>query len=330
MLRTGSGSPSFAVSSALLTCRTFGLEPDLVIATDGGYFSRLHLYPLETAPAALAMPLTTLPSASLLGKLGCLILTQGNFPEPELARLLGGGLALPGHGTVSGTALHLASRLGSGPIAVAGMDLANFGDLSHARPHGFDTLTRDCQSRLLPLEGLVHSREAPGAALSLPERPWRSSRSLAIYASALSSEAALPQFAGRLWRAVPSPVRLEGYRLLDAASIGSFLSPAPDREKKTRPFLEESKIEPREVRREGLGAGFEGWRVLAGEATSEFLAGRLPSDERAKELLRSIDLPWWAAACRATGAGQGVRDAAEALRREALGFIDMLEERLLC
>jgi hypothetical protein len=322
----------FAVSSALAACRGAGFEPDFVVASDGSYWSRLHLYPLGTRGANLAMPLTAAPLPSVGTALPFLALVQGNFPEPELAPLVGGGLPLPGHGTVSGTALHLAARLSSGPIIVAGMDLASRDIVSHARPHGFDTVTREFQSRLGPLEGLVRDREAPLSPLALPERPWRTSRSLSVYAAALAQEARLPPFAGRLWRIAPSPVALPGYAILEPSrgAVEAFFGRLPGGEGTEQGLsLRQGGALPLPDRKEALLACIEGWKGLASEAASGLAAGVLPRSGRAAEFLKAVDLPWWAAACRAVVSGRDAGPAARELESLARGFADELEERLL-
>jgi len=146
-----------AVSSALAACCFAGLEPDLVVSTDGGYWSRLHLYPFSRERASpmregppLATPLTALPSASLYKSVKLLLLDQGSFAESELMPSLGPSLRLPPHGTVSGSALQLAARLTDGPIIAAGLDLAVYGDREHARPNGFDPLLLQARSNRRP------------------------------------------------------------------------------------------------------------------------------------------------------------------------------------
>lgn len=322
----------FAVSSALAACLAAGLVPDLVVASDGGYWSGLHLYPLAAGGSPLAMHLTAAPPPGSGTVPPTLVLVQGNFPEPELAPIVGGGLALPGHGTVSGTALHLAARLSEGPLVVAGMDLASRDIVSHARPHGFDAVTREAQSRLGPLEGLVRDREAPLSPMILPEKPWRTSRSLTIYAAALAQEARRPPFAGRLWRVAPSPVALAGYAPLEAESgaLGAFFAGLRGRSRGvTGLCLRERAASPLAERKEALLRCIEGWKALASEASASLAAGGLPRSERAAEFLKAVDLPWWSAACRAVVSGGDAGPAARELEAQAHAFADGLKERLL-
>ena len=211
---------TIAVSSALAACRCAGIEPDIVVATDGGFWSRLHLYPLAAKPIPVASPLTALPSSAIYRGLGMILLDQGSFAESELLPFLCPSMAIPPHGTVSGTAIQLAARLTDGPIIVAGLDLASFGELDHARPHGFDAVLEAVVSRISPLESLTWSRSIETAPLPLLEPPWRSSRSLLSYASALAMD--LKPLAKRIFRMGPSPIPLPGFAVIELSDLGSL------------------------------------------------------------------------------------------------------------
>jgi hypothetical protein len=312
-----------AVSSALSACRFAGFEPDIVVATDGGYWSRLHLYPLATRPLPLAAPLTALPSSSLYRGAGLVLLDQGSFAETELLPYLGPSLAVPPHGTVSGSALYLAGRISRGPIFAAGLDLASFGGIDHARPHGFDAFLSSKPSRLDPLEGGAWERDVESSPIALPEKPWRSSRSLSAYASALSLDSSL--FAGRLFRVGPSPVRLRGFEEIDYERVEAMAGDGGSGTADLR--LEASTLPDRDDRLSILSSRIASWRGLAGDAAAGMSRGRLPPDRLVAELLRSIDLVDYAAARRAILAGGEPGAAARALASRCEGFLSGLEGR---
>lgn len=314
-----------AVSSSLASLEAAGLEPDLVVASDGGFWSRYHLYPLATRKACLASPLSSLPSACLASCLQVLPLVQEGFPELELAALLGAGLALPSHGTVSGTAIHLAAALGTGPIIVVGLDLAVLDCLAHARPHGFDALLSGSEGRLRPMEGILLNRERPSAPERLGEGPWRTSRSLALYARALSAEAQRPPLAGRLWRLNPSPLALEGFRDLDLAGLDALVGACSP----PGPFLTLLSLPARPVREELLRDCLESWKARAEEAARGLVQGKKPDSPRDREMLKAIDLPDWAAACRALDEGRDASASAQALGLACEKFLNNLGRRLL-
>jgi hypothetical protein len=313
---------TIAVSSALSACRHSGIEPDLVVSTDGGFWSRHHLYPLAGKSAVLASPITALPSASLYGGISLMLIDQGSFVESELLPRLGPGLALPSHGTVSGTALYLASRISDGPIIAAGLDLASFGDLAHARPHGFDAVLEARTGRLSPLEGVLSSRgdESSSEPLSIP--PWLSSRAMNAYASALSLDSRF--LSGRLFRLFPSPQTLSGFEPISEESLEDllpFASPSDE-----DPFIE-LELAPIPERPAILSDRISAWRDAARGAARDMGDGRMPESELVAELLRSIDIVDYAAARRAALARENPAPAAADLASRCDSFLAKLERR---
>lgn len=333
-----------AVSSALAACRAASLEPDLVISTDGGFWSRFHLYPLvfssremEKTDSALvlASPLTAAPSGSVFGRARLLALDQGSFAEAELLPALyasgGEALKLPPHGTVSGSALQLASRLSSGALVVAGLDLASYGEAEHARPHGFDSFLGSGVSRLECLETRLYARRSGASTIELPQRPWRSSRALLAYASALEEDSR--SFVGRLFRIGPDVVPLAGFRALDAKGFRTMVEVySPSLRTRPENLFEATSIASTSDRERHLLERIRAWKKLAEEAAAGMAEGRLPGPDSAggalvPELLRSIDIVDYAASRRACLGGGDPRPSAEDLSRSAELFLDGLERR---
>jgi len=314
----------FAVSSALAACRARGFEPDLVVATDGGPWSRHHLYPLAERRIPLAAPLSGLPSASLFRDLPLLLLNQGFFPENELTAALAASISLGGEATVSGTSLRLASLATEGPIVAAGLDLASFDIVSHASPNGFDALIRSGEGRQRPVETAIFARERPAAPDLLACGPWRSSRTLALYASSLASEASGNR--GRLFRLCPSPLALKGFQPLAKGEIGALFQIGIAR---PEPLFDPLPLIGEEARRGLLAQALEGWREEALRASVALASGELPASGKARELFRSIDLPDWAAARRAVLKGESPEPVRSRLEKATLDFIDELGRRLL-
>jgi hypothetical protein len=309
-----------AVSSALAACRYAGLEPDLVVSTDGGYWSRLHLFPLAARALPLASPLTALPSAAIYRDSGLLLLDQRTFAESQLLPELCPALPIAPHGTVSGTAIRLAARLSEGALIVAGLDLASRGDLDHARPHGFDAVAAKSVSRTAPLEASIWERNL--ASIPLPQTPWKSSRSLAAYAGALSLDSS--PLAGRLFRLGASPVPLRGFCEIGLEKLGGLLSRSaapPILRLRDLPLPKPRSREPILARK------LASWRELAGRATEELGKGSLPSSQLVAELLRSIDIVDYAAARRAVLSGGDPRSGARDLAIRCDDFLSNLQRR---
>ena len=313
-----------AVSSAWAACRHAGIEPDLVVSTDGGYWSRQHLYPLAQGRAVLAAPLTALPSASLSSMATYLLLDQGSFAESELLPFLGPGLIVAPHGTVSGTALQLAAGLTIGPIIAVGLDLASYGDLSHARPHGFEAVLGGTASRMHPLECALWSRGLEPSSEPLVDKPWRSSRSLDAYASALTLDARA--LSGRLYRFAPSPQSLPGFEALHEATLGRLMDSAyPCGEL----VFDETSLPPLRQRESFLAERLASWRISATESAIGMGTGSLPGSSLVAELLRSIDIVDYAASRRAILAGGNPAPAAEELGRRCDSFLSGLQRRFV-
>jgi hypothetical protein len=310
------------VSSALSACRASGLEPDLVLSTDGGYWSRHHLYNLAVRPLPLAAPLTALPSASIYGHASILLLDQSSFVERELLPVMGPSLTVPPHGTVSGTAIHVALRMSDGPIIVAGLDLASYGDLEHARPHAFDAFLSASVSRLAPLEGSAWWRSSESSPLVLEEKPWRSSRSLMAYASALALDAR--PYTGRLFRLGPSPLPIQGLLPIDYHGIEELCGDTP---RWSEPLFIEEGLPDRGWRESFLSDRLAAWKSLASGAAGDMIEGRLPDKPLVAELLRSIDIVDYAAARRAILAGGEPLSAARDMERSCDSFLSGLQRR---
>ena len=331
-----------AVSSALAACRAVFFEPDLIVSTDGGFWSRLHLSPLVSCDSArdravLAAPLTALPSACVYSQTKLFPLDQGSFVEEELLPALftkgGPALKIPPHGTVSGSALQLAARLSSGNLVVAGLDLASCGEAEHARPHGFDAFLRGDVSRIASLETKLYARSRTASTIELPQRPWRSSRALMAYASALEEDGR--DFVGRLFRMGPEPVPLAGFRLLGAELFRAMAEESSraigSRKEK---LFDEVCIAPRPSREGYLADRIRSWKELTADAAANMAKGHLPDSfsERGSlvsELLRSIDIVDYAASRRACLAQGDPCPSAEDLSREAALFLDELERRFV-
>jgi hypothetical protein len=314
---------TIAVSSALAACRCAGIEPDIVVATDAGYWSRLHLYPLAAKPLPLASPLTALPSSAIYRSSGLVLLDQGSFAESELLPDLCPAMAIPPHGTVSGTAIQLAARLTEGSIIVAGLDLASFGELDHARPHGFDAVLGAAVSRLSTFESLTWARSVETTPLPLLERPWRSSRSLSAYASALALD--MKPLEERIYRLCPSPIPLPGFADTCPSDLESFAKVGESDPCALR--LREIPLPSRGDRKAHLGLRLASWRELAATASKDLETGKLPSNPLVAEFLRSIEIVDYAAARRAILSGEDPRSAARDLALSCDLYLSALERR---
>jgi hypothetical protein len=283
----------------------------------------------------LAAPLTALPSASVYSRTKLLALDQGSFAEAELLPALysdgGAALKIPPHGTVSGSALQVASRLSRGSLVVAGLDLASYGEAEHAKPHGFDAFLGSDVSRIASLETKLYARRSAASPIELQQKPWRSSRALLAYASALEEDAR--SFAGRLFRIGPEIVRLAGFRAIGEQDFCTMAErPSSTIGSNEESLFDEARIASYSVRERHLADRISAWKELASKAAASMAEGRLPGSDSeggalVSELLRSIDIVDYAAARRACLSLGDPRKSAEDLARRVGLFLDDLERR---
>ena len=306
-----------AVSSAVGAVLARGIVPDLVVNTDPGWWSFPHLASLAGTAIPLAMPLS---ARQPWHDSPVLVLDQGLAFESELAGKLGPALSLPSHGTVTGSALSLAARMGSGAIVAAGFDFAVTAAETHARPHAFDPYILRDEDRLAPGEGLRWARLASAHPERIGESGWRTSRSLGIYASAIVSDA--QGLGERLLRLCPSPVDIPGARILDRKGLQALVSKVG----RKAPPLPLVPLPAPDSRTELLPAILAAWRRKARESLAlgiEATQGNPPM----ADLFRCIDLPDWAALRRAGRRGLWLPESAARLLGEVEAFLGALDER---
>lgn len=162
-----------ALSSALSPLLAVGIEPDLCISTDGGYWAKKHIVP---CPVPLALPAEAALPAALFEK-NIIPLTYADGPEAELLNIC----KIPRmpafrNGTVSGTALELALSITTGPVFACGLDLASTIGFQHCQPNCLETAaaTKDC--RLAPKETRLYPPQLPSQSLQIYAQ-WFASQS---------------------------------------------------------------------------------------------------------------------------------------------------------
>ncbi|TVQ37177.1 MAG: DUF115 domain-containing protein [Spirochaetaceae bacterium] len=312
----GAGVALWALSSAVPILLQAGCPPDLVIATDAGYFAAEHLRALATHPhIPIAAPLSA-RTALLLRRNQTLVINQGSWYERDLLQRIGlPSVQLPPHGTVAGTAWYLAAALGAGEVIFAGLDLCLRDIHSHPRGHAFEPLLRGNARRLRPYHHILFERNFVPSRPVHPTATVRISRPLSTYAAWFRSAAASgPVKAARLR---PSEVDLglpECHRLprrVTAAVVRPAAgSPAP--------------IE----RRMAVSRCVDQWRRQA-EALADALAvapgKRDRAQTRAAEIARSVDTAGYLRALRERRSGGCRGDAGEQLEQQLARFFDRLQ-----
>ncbi len=139
-----------AVSSALEALLARGLYPDLLVASDGGYWARPLLEGLQNQNIPFFYQLGAAIPSFLDGK--TLIACSNGKPWQDFL-LNARGLKAPvffERGTVSAFALDIALSFAPKRIYLMGLDLEVGKIKTHARPHAFERLIARQENRLYP------------------------------------------------------------------------------------------------------------------------------------------------------------------------------------
>jgi hypothetical protein len=208
----------WVTGSALDAVLNRGLEPDLVISTDAAFYASEYLrarivdgehgYPI-------AAPLTASRGIGDSSSLWPL-----SYDDPLELMIYGhlsmGPTSVPAHGTVAGTAIHLAVGIQRWPVVVAGMDFAWHGSQSHARPHVSEIYRDLAGSRLTPPLTEAYRQSLEMIVLA---DGWRTNGPLQVYARWF--DRVMGGSTQRLHRLCPSPTA-SAIPVIDAATLSGL------------------------------------------------------------------------------------------------------------
>ena len=204
-----------ALPSSLSALLEKGLTPDLLVITDPGYYSAVHLAPVGQRKLRTAMPYTAVREASRYAS-EIVLLNQGTFLENAVLTRSGiPHLRIDQIGTVAGTALFLAGVIGKA-VVLAGLDLSHRDIQTHVRPHAFDPLVECSGKRTLPVQTIKYLR---GFENRLRSDAGAEIGPFKTYSGWLNS-AALPDIP--LYRLYPTAVPVDGMAPIDAEAFSSL------------------------------------------------------------------------------------------------------------
>ncbi len=169
------------LSSALNALTNTNIIPDAVLSTDGGWWATQHLKPLITDTRLQNVPLwvtseSAVP-AELLAKHPIQYISYGDPFELWLLSAIEGRTStfypLSGlrNGTVSGTALSLASALTTDMVYFCGLDLKSARGHQHTQPNCLEVQDSCTDCRTLPTETRITPKTFSSGSLSL-YRNW--------------------------------------------------------------------------------------------------------------------------------------------------------------
>ncbi len=153
-----------ALPSSLSTLQYHGLQPDLTVMSDGGYYAGRHLEFLSSS-LPVAMPLI----AARDKHHPHFIFSFDSYFEKRLLADIN-IFSLPWNGTVAANAIMLAMAITEERIILAGQDFCAQGVHLHAFPHSFAEIYQGQSQKLQPLLDLYQ------------KSVWNSRHSLSIYA----------------------------------------------------------------------------------------------------------------------------------------------------
>lgn len=206
-----------AVSSALSCLEFNNCEPDICIATDGGYWALDHFrkisnkipvcFPLEAAIPSFVLKTNPLILLNYGSALESLLFSRLHIQSEKAER----------NGTVAGTAAIYALSHSSSSVFASGLDLCPSLDFPHARPHSSESITFST-SRINALSGILYERNLSSLSFSI-YRNWFSTQN--------------EHFKNRFFRIKPVPSLLPNITDIDKKDIQRFIHISSD---KSLPF----------------------------------------------------------------------------------------------
>ncbi len=198
-----------AVSSALSCLCANLIDPDICLATDGGYWA-LDLFRSIKSSIPVGLPLEAALPSTVLEANPLMILSYGSETEKALLSIAGiEATRAFRNGSVSGTAAQFALSHTDKAVYAAGLDLNTGTAFTHARPHVLDTFLDIETSRYQPLSYLLYIR-------------GQSNGSLDMYAAWFSSRAS--SFKNRFFRLLPAQKKIPGIECAHLSDVRTDIS----------------------------------------------------------------------------------------------------------
>jgi hypothetical protein len=180
------------LSSAIEALIRAGIQPDIAMTTDGGYWAKEHLSILcQNSDISLACSAESAVPAAVLAKNPIIPLAySGGFDALILHECGIPAMKAERNGTVAGTAACFALSITAGDVFFCGLDLAAGIGFHHTNPNRLDMRSRPADFRLKPMSHRLATASFSSGALAV-YRSWFASRS--------------PVFTGRVYRISAEP-----------------------------------------------------------------------------------------------------------------------------
>ena len=237
------------------------LEPDLIIASDPGFWALQHQrYYTENVPIAMPLSSSTPPPNTRV-----LLLNQGTAVESELiSSREWPSIPVPSMGTVAATAVEVWRCLSEGPLILTGLDLCWFDLRSHSRPHAFDGWIASRSYRLHPFNDIYWKRTEALSPVRLGK--FRVESTLETYADWFRSE--LPK--NRVFRFAPKkfpsiPVKLPGITEVGPEIFAKYVKTWTQGDKFDTVITQKNKNQPRFL----ILRVIDRWKQLVNQESSD-------------------------------------------------------------
>lgn len=166
-----------SVSSSLKPLIYAGIEPDLVISTDGGFWAKKHLSALlnSTLPIALS-PESNCPKTVLKKNPVIPLYYSDGTSSKLLKKYIDDAILAERNGTVSGTAIELALTLTDGNVYVCGLDLSGNPSFQHTNPNEIERCNSNFDNKIKTSESRQTASRFNSGSLKIYEN-WFSANS---------------------------------------------------------------------------------------------------------------------------------------------------------
>jgi len=211
-----------ALPSALEFFKSIDIIPDMIVLTDPGYYSFVHLEPMKDIRTTVCMPISATRGIWKF-KFKTVFIAQPHFFETDLLSELGMKFPIiPPLGTVAATALHIALNLSSQKIICIGLDFAYDDIISHVRPNAFEKILDYESNRISPLYGTTYRRTMHFAGIKKGAYGGRTSIPLEIYADWFNNLSL--EIKARIWQLFPPAQRVNKIQNIEERDLRAFLN----------------------------------------------------------------------------------------------------------
>ena len=210
-----------ALPSSLELLQNYNIEPDAVVMTDPGFYSRFHAFSLYrnfSSKIPCILSLSSGFSPAVVNNPAQFIGWDPVFELQFLSFYYDNNHIIPETGTVAGTAYELCMRLTPPAVLYTGLDFSYYDILSHARPHIFYSMFMCNAWKAIPFESTLFSRK-----INFDDN----SNSFSAYSTWFSKK--LKHAPDIFYRIFPSIVSIPGFTPIDEKGLQEFFQGYPDK-----------------------------------------------------------------------------------------------------